>query len=177
MSRVGKLPIEVSSDVKVNISGNNIVVNGPKGELAWDCASEVIVDFADGKITVKPRSKAQRSIAMWGLTRSLINNMVKGVKDGYTRTLEVNGVGFRAAVDGKILTLFLGYSHDIMYVIPEGIEIKTPKPTIIEISGHDKQMVGEVAAKLRKLRKPEPYKGKGVRYSDEVVRRKEGKKK
>jgi large subunit ribosomal protein L6 len=177
MSRVGKLPIEISSDVKVNIKGNHIVITGPKGELERECAPEVFVEYTDGKVVVKPRSKTQRAIAMWGLTRSLLNNMVKGVKNGCTKTLEINGVGFRAAVEGKILVLFLGYSHDIMYVIPEGIEIKTPKPTVIEISGYDNQLVGEVAAKIRSLRKPEPYKGKGVKYAGEAIRRKEGKKK
>jgi large subunit ribosomal protein L6 len=159
MSRVGKLPIDVSPDVKVNISGNHVVIAGPKGELSRNCAPEVIVEFSEGKLTVKPRSNAQRSVAMWGLTRSLLKNMVKGVKEGYSKTL------------------FLGYSHDIMYVIPKGIQIKTPKPTVIEISGHDNQLVGEVAAKIRSLRKPEPYKGKGIKYDNETIRRKEGKKK
>jgi large subunit ribosomal protein L6 len=177
MSRVGKLPIDVSPDVKVNISGNHVVIAGPKGELSRNCAPEVIVEFSEGKLTVKPRSNAQRSVAMWGLTRSLLKNMVKGVKEGYSKTLEINGVGFRAMVEGQILTLFLGYSHDIMYVIPKGIQIKTPKPTVIEISGHDNQLVGEVAAKIRSLRKPEPYKGKGIKYDNETIRRKEGKKK
>jgi len=177
MSRIGKLPVTVPSDVQVVIDGNIISISGPKGHLKKSCPPEVYLELADSNIHINPRSKTQRSKAMWGLTRSLVKNMVHGVKNGYTKVLEINGVGFRASIDNGILTLFLGYSHDIMYVIPEGIQIKAPKPTILEITGYDNQLVGEVAAKIRSLRKPEPYKGKGIKYENEIILRKEGKKK
>lgn len=177
MSRVGKLPVSIPSGVSVNIDGNNVTVSGPKGKLDHCFPAEVSISTSDNNIIVSPLSKNDRSRAMWGLSRTLINNMVEGVSKGFVVQLDVNGVGYRASSDKGILTLFLGFSHEIKYIIPEGVEIKTPKPTEVEIHGFDKKLVGQIAAEIRSLRKPEPYKGKGVKYRNEVVRRKEGKKK
>jgi large subunit ribosomal protein L6 len=177
MSRLGKLPVEVPASVTVNIADTHIAVKGPKGELKTLITGDVNVTFDDGKVWVKPANDSKRSRAMWGTVRSNVNNLVQGVTSGFTRDLEINGVGFRAAVAGNVLTLFLGYSHEIKYIVPAGIEVKCEKPTAITISGACKQRVGQVAAEIRALRKPEPYKGKGVRYSGEYVRMKEGKKK
>jgi large subunit ribosomal protein L6 len=177
MSRVGKMPVAVGSDVKIDLHANGLKVTGPKGSLHAHFPEEVNIEFKDAKITVAPKSASDKARAMWGLSRSLIANMVHGVTHGYTKTLEITGVGYRAAADHHFLTLFLGYSHDIKYVIPKGIHIKCLKPTTIEITGFDKQLVGQVAAEIRKLRKPEPYKGKGIRIDDEKIRRKVGKKK
>ena len=178
MSRVGKNPVEVPSGVTVDIKDMVVTVKGSKGELKQSYNNEVTIEFKDGQIVVTPRNKNDnRSRAMWGLYRALIANMVKGVTDGFTKKLEIQGVGFRAAADKQFLTLNLGYSHDIKYAIPEGIEVKCEKPTLVAISGIDKELVGQVAAEVRALRKPEPYKGKGVRYEGEYVRQKEGKKK
>jgi large subunit ribosomal protein L6 len=177
MSRIGKLPVIVSSDVKVELSGNTVKISGSKGTLTQSFPEEVAIAFADGKITVSPKSESDRARAMWGLTRNLIANMVTGVSKGYNKVLEIIGVGFRAAADENFLTLFLGYSHEIKYVIPGGISIKCPKPTAIEITGFDKQLVGQVAAEIKSLRKRDPYKGKGIKYDNEVMRRKVGKKK
>ncbi|KKB96432.1 50S ribosomal protein L6 [Candidatus Arcanobacter lacustris] len=177
MSRVGKLPIPLPTGTKVNITENNINVQGKLGELKLDYRNEVTVTQSDEKIFVKPANDSKIARAMWGLTRSLIFNMVKGVTEGFQARLEVNGVGYRCAVDGRILTMFLGYSHEIKYLIPESIEIKCEKPTLLVISGADKQKVGQVAALIRSLRKPEPYKGKGIKHEGEKIIRKEGKKK
>jgi large subunit ribosomal protein L6 len=177
MSRIGKKPVPVPTGVTVNLSGQNISVKGPKGELKFALVEHVLAKLEDGKVAVNPRDQTKVARSCWGMSRTMIANMVKGVTQGYTRSLEINGVGYRANVQGKVLQLNLGYSHDVNYAIPEGIEIKTPKPTEILISGIDKQRVGQVAAEIREFRGPEPYKGKGVKYSDERIFRKEGKKK
>lgn len=177
MSRIGKLPVEIVSGVKVALSGQEITVTGPKGTLKTQLPREVVVKQEDNKISVKPANDGKRAKAMWGLSRTLVQNMVTGTAQGYTVNLEMNGVGYKAALQGQKLKLSLGYSHDIDYVIPAGIKIEAPKPTELVISGADKQKVGQVAAEIRRYRKPEPYKGKGIKYSDEKIRRKEGKKK
>lgn len=178
MSRVGKLPVEIPSGVNVTITDGVITVKGSKGELKQSYIGEVTIEVKGNEVIVTPRDKNDgRSRAMWGLYRALINNMVKGVTEGFTKKLEIQGVGFRSAADNKFLTLSLGFSHEIKYSIPEGIEVKCEKPTLIAISGISKELVGQVAAEIRALRKPEPYKGKGVRYEGEFVRQKEGKKK
>lgn len=177
MSRIGKKPVLVPTGVTVNLSGQNVSVKGPKGELKFVLVEHVLAKLEDGKVAVNPRDETKLARSCWGMSRTMISNMIKGVTQGYTRSLEINGVGYRAAVQGKVLQLNLGYSHDVNYAIPEGIEIKTPKPTEILISGIDKQRVGQVAAEIREYRGPEPYKGKGIKYSDERIFRKEGKKK
>lgn len=177
MSRIGKNPIAIPSGVNVNVEGQNLTVKGSKGELKATIAGEIVVSVEDGKVWVKPRGKSTRARSMWGMSRSLVNNMVQGVSQGFTERLEINGVGFRAAADKQFLTMSLGFSHEIKYAIPTGITIVAEKPTVIVISGHDKQKVGQVAATLIKLRKPEPYKGKGVKYEGQKIRMKEGKKK
>lgn len=177
MSRIGKLPVEIASGVKVAISGQEVTVTGSKGTLKAALPREVVVKQEENKITVKPANDSNRARAMWGLSRTLVQNMVTGASAGYTVNLEMNGVGYKAAVQGQKLKLSLGFSHDIDYVIPAGITITAPKPTELVITGADKQKVGQVAAEIRRYRKPEPYKGKGIKYSDEKIRRKEGKKK
>jgi len=177
MSRIGKLPITVPQGVQVEIKDRLVTVKGQKGQLEQKIVGEVTVTLNDGEIKVDPANDSKRARSMWGMSRTLINNMITGVTDGFTKRLEIRGVGFRAAVEGKILSLSLGYSHEIKYAIPEGISIVAEKPTLLVISGADAQKVGQVAALIRSLRKPEPYKGKGVRYEDERVIMKEGKKK
>jgi len=177
MSRIGKKPIEVPNGVAVTLDGQNVTVKGPKGQLAWTVADDIEVAQADGAVTLTPRSDTPRARAMWGLSRSLLGNMVEGVTKGFERNLELVGVGYRATMKGKALSLQLGYSHDVDLPAPEGITFAVGKPTEVKITGIDKQAVGEMAARIRKIRPPEPYKGKGVRYAGEKVRRKEGKKK
>jgi large subunit ribosomal protein L6 len=177
MSRIGKHPVSVPDGVKVTLAGQHLTVNGKLGELSRRLPEEVDVAHEDGAIAVQPRSESKRARAMWGLSRSLVSNMVTGVSAGFTRRLVIAGVGYRAQIDGKILNLQLGYSHDIKYAIPEDIEVKCAQPTQIEITGADRQRVGQIAAEIRAFRKPEPYKGKGIRYDDETILRKEGKKK
>jgi len=177
MSRIGKNPVEIPDGVNVSVSGREVTVKGKLGELQSQLASELEVSTEDGKVFVKPTDQDLRSRSMWGLGRTIVNNMVLGVSEGFTRKLEIVGVGYRAAVDKKVLTLQLGYSHDIKVMIPDGVEVICEKPTEIEIKGADKQQVGQLASDIRGLRKPEPYKGKGVRYSGEYILRKEGKKK
>lgn len=178
MSRVGKNPVALPSGVTVNVTGTDVAVKGAKGELKMKAPPEVTIEVKDGKVIVSPRDKNnQRARAMWGMSRNVIRNMVEGVSTGFTRRMEIQGVGYRAAADKNFLTLALGFSHEIKYAIPAGIEIKCEKPTSIAVSGFDKKLVGQVAAEIRALRKPEPYKGKGVRYEGEFVRKKEGKKK
>ncbi len=177
MSRVGKHPVELPSGVEVAVEGRTVTAKGKLGQLAYQATDEVTVVLADGKVVVKPVDESKRSRAMWGTARSRIQSMVTGVSEGFTKQLEINGVGYRAAIQGSTLGLQLGYSHDISYPIPEGITIKCEKPTSITISGADKQRVGQVAAEIRAFRKPEPYKGKGIKYADEIILRKEGKKK
>ena len=177
MSRIGKKPIAIPSGVNVAVEGQTITVKGPKGQLAWTVADEVAINQADGELTLAPREDNQRGRAMWGLSRTLVSNMVEGVTKGYEQTLELVGVGYRAAMKGSNLSMQLGFSHDVDIPPPAGITFATPKQTEIRISGIDKQAVGEIAAQIRRIRPPEPYKGKGVRYAGEKVRRKEGKKK
>ncbi len=177
MSRVGKNPVKVPSGVTVNVSGQEVTAKGKLGQLSMVFAQDVALSLDGDKVWVKPRDESKRSRMMWGMARNQINNMVKGVATGYTVNLEINGVGYRAAVQGKKLNMQLGYSHDINYAIPDGITIKCDKPTAISISGADRQKVGQVAAEIRAYRKPEPYKGKGIKYDTETILRKEGKKK
>ncbi len=177
MSRVGKHPIPVPDGVQVALDGRDLSVKGKNGELAMRFVDEVEVSFADGAITVRPRDDSKRARAMWGMQRSLASNLVTGVTDGFKIDLEINGVGYRAAVEDKVLTLLLGYSHNIKYPVPDGIDITCARPTAITVTGADKQRVGQVAAEIRGFRPPEPYKGKGVKYATETINRKEGKKK
>ena len=177
MSRVGKQPVALPSGVTVTVNGLDMAVKGSKGEMKMKLAPEVQIEVKDGKAWVHPISKSKRARTMWGTYRNQLNNMVQGVSQGYTVRLEILGVGFRAAADKNYLTMALGFSHEIKFAIPAGIEIKCEKPTNISISGYDKKLVGQVAAEIRSLRKPEPYKGKGVRKEGEYVRMKEGKKK
>jgi len=177
MSRIGKHPVEVPKGVTVALAGRTVTAKGKLGELKLDLSDEVDASVADGKITVTPRSDSKQSRTMWGTTRALLNNMVQGVATGFTRRLEINGVGYRAAVQGSDLTLQLGYSHEIKYKIPKGISIVAEKPTTLVVSGADRQRVGQVAAEIRGYRGPEPYKGKGIKYEEETIVRKEGKKK
>lgn len=177
MSRVGKKPIAVPSGVTANIQGQTVSVKGPKGTLSFVVDESVAVVMDKSEIKVDPRNQTKRARAMWGTSRALIDNMVTGVTKGFEKKLEINGVGYRAAVQGKNLQLTLGYSHDVVYPIPEGITVATPKPTEIVISGIDLRKVGQVASEIRGYRSPEPYKGKGVKYADEFIFRKEGKKK
>jgi len=177
MSRLGKLPVAVPDKVTVNVAPNAITIKGPKGELSTVNSSDVIVEVTDGKIWVKPANDSKRSRAMWGTVRANVKNLVEGVTNGYKKQLDISGVGFRAAAQGQILSLALGFSHEIKYIVPAGITVTVDKQTTIHLSGHDKQKLGQVAAEIRSLRAPEPYKGKGIKYSTETVRRKEGKKK
>ena len=177
MSRVGKKPVSVPSGVTANMQGKTISVKGPKGTLSLLVDDRVKVAMDKDAINVDPADESKEARALWGTTRANLNNIVTGVTQGFERKLEITGVGYRAAVQGKNLQLQLGYSHDVVYAIPEGIAVVTPKPTEIVITGIDRRKVGQVAAEIRAYRPPEPYKGKGVRYSDEFIFRKEGKKK
>ena len=177
MSRIGKHPVTVPSGVTVAVDGQQVSVKGKLGELSQALPPEVVVELDDGSVKVSPRSEDKRGRQMWGLSRSLVQNMVTGVSEGFTRNLVIAGVGYRAAVEGKILNLQLGYSHDIKFAIPDDVKITCETPTAIAISGAEKRRVGQIASEIRRFRKPEPYKGKGIRYSDETILRKEGKKK
>lgn len=177
MSRIGKKPVPVPAGVTATVTGQTVKVKGSKGELSFVVPDRVNVAMEDGAIAVQPRDETKQARAMWGMSRSQVANLVEGVSKGYEKKLEINGVGYRAAVAGKVLKLALGYSHEIDFEIPAGIAIVTPKPTEILVSGIDKQRVGQVAAEIRELRGPEPYKGKGIKYADEFIFRKEGKKK
>ena len=177
MSRIGKKPVPVPAGVTVNLAGANVSVKGPKGELKLVLTDQVITKMEEGAVKVDPKDKSKEARSAWGMSRTMISNMITGVTDGYSKSLEISGVGYRAAVQGNVLQLNLGYSHDISYPIPQGIEIKTPRPTEIVVSGVDKQRVGQIAAEIREFRSPEPYKGKGVKYAGEYIFRKEGKKK
>jgi large subunit ribosomal protein L6 len=177
MSRVGKKPVAVPSGVTANIEGQTVKVKGPKGALQVVLHGDVSAKLEGGSVRVDPRNDTQQARAMWGTYRALVAKLIEGVTKGYERKLEINGVGYRASLQGKNLQLQLGYAHDIVYPIPEGVTIVVPKPTEIVITGVDAQKVGQAAAEIRAFRKPEPYKGKGVRYSGEFIFRKEGKKK
>ena len=177
MSRIGKKTIAVPKGVTVTLDGQNVTVKGPKGERSGTVAEEISIRQEGDELSLTPVVESQRAIAMWGLSRTLVANMVTGVTEGFEKNLELVGVGYRAALKGQSLSLQLGFSHDVDVAPPAGITFAVPKQTEIKISGNDKQAVGEIAAVIRKLRPPEPYKGKGVRYQGETVRRKEGKKK
>ena len=177
MSRIGKKAVAVPSGVTAGVEGQTVKIKGPKGALQVVLHDDVAVKLEGGQIKVDPRSETKRARAQWGTSRTLINNLIAGVTKGFEQRLEINGVGYRAAVQGKNLQLALGYSHDVIFPIPEGITIATPRPVEIVISGSDRQKVGQVAAEIRDFRPPEPYKGKGIKYSDERIFRKEGKKK
>jgi large subunit ribosomal protein L6 len=177
MSRIGKKPVGVPSGVTAQVNGQEVTVKGPKGELKHVLVDDVIAKLEDGSIEVAPREDTQNARAMWGMSRTLIANLMTGVTEGFTKKLEITGVGYRAAVQGSNVQLQLGYSHDVAYPIPQGIQVICPKPTEIVITGIDKQKVGQVAAEIRRFRPPEPYKGKGIKYAGEFILRKEGKKK
>ena len=179
MSRIGKKPVPVPTGVTANLEGQTLSVKGPKGTLSMTMLDELVTTkVEDGQISVTPVSAtSQRSRAAWGMQRTNVSNLVTGVTEGFTKVLEITGVGYRAAAQGRNLRLQLGYSHDVNYAVPEGIDVKTPDPNTVEISGIDKQKVGQVAAEIRRWRKPEPYKGKGIKYRGEFIFRKEGKKK
>jgi large subunit ribosomal protein L6 len=177
MSRIGNKPVAIPAGITANVAGQIVKMKGPKGSLEAVLHDDVTVKLADGRITVEPRTDTQRARALWGTSRTMIANLIAGVTKGFEQRLEINGVGYRAAVQGKNLQLALGYSHDVVYPIPEGITIATPRPVEIVISGIDRQKVGQVAAEIREYRPPEPYKGKGIKYAGERIFRKEGKKK
>jgi len=177
VSRIGQQPVPVPQGVTVEFAGREVTAKGPKGELSMTLVDEVLASMEDDVIVVKPRDNSKRSRTMWGMQRTLVDNLLRGVSEGFLVELEIIGVGYRAAVQGRTLNLQMGYSHEINYPIPEGIEIKCERPTAVAVSGADRQRVGQVAAEIRSYRKPEPYKGKGIRYVGEYVFRKEGKKK
>lgn len=177
MSRTGKKPVTIPAGVTASLEGGVVSMKGPKGTLSIPMADEVTYALEDGKLTVAPANETKRARSFWGMQRTLVQNLVTGVTEGYTKVLEITGVGYRANAQGKTLKLQLGYSHDVDFDVPEGIEVKTPDQTTVEISGIDRQQVGQVAAEIRRWRKPEPYKGKGIKYRGEYIFRKEGKKK
>ena len=177
MSRIGKRAVAVPSGITANVEGQTVKIKGPKGMLSVVLPDDVAVKLDGGQIKVDPRAETKRARAQWGTSRTLVANLISGVTKGFERRLEISGVGYRAAVQGKNLQIALGYSHDVIFPIPEGITIATPRPVEIVISGSDRQKVGQVAAEIREYRPPEPYKGKGIKYSDERIFRKEGKKK
>jgi large subunit ribosomal protein L6 len=177
MSRIGKKAVVIPSGVTASVEGQTVKMKGPKGALEFVLPKEVVGKLDKGGIKIDPRDESKRARSMWGTSRTLVSNLVTGVTKGFERKLEITGVGYRAAVQGKNLQIALGYSHDVIYAIPTGIAIVTPKPTEVVISGIDRQKVGQVAAEIRGFRRPEPYKGKGVKYAGEYIFRKEGKKK
>ena len=177
MSRIGKRPVPMPSGVTATTEGQTLSVKGPKGTLSMQMLDDIRYDIGEDGISVQPANETKRARSFWGMQRTLVQNLVTGVTEGFTKTLEITGVGYRAAMQGKNLRLQLGYSHDVNYALPEGIDVKTPDPNTVEITGIDKQKVGQVAAEIRRWRKPEPYKGKGIKYRGEYIFRKEGKKK
>ena len=177
MSRIGKKPVQLPQGVTASVDGQTVTAKGPKGELKFVVNDEVLVKMEGGEIAVQPRDQSKVARSKWGMSRTQIVNILQGVKDGFEKKLEITGVGYRAALQGKNLQLALGFSHEVVYETPQGITIATPKPTEVTITGFDKQKVGQVAAELRGFRPPEPYKGKGVKYAGEKIVRKEGKKK
>ena len=177
MSRIGKKAVAVPSGVTANVEGQTVKIKGPKGAMQVVLHDDVVVKLDKGAIKIDPRVETKRARSQWGTSRTLVNNLISGVTKGFEQRLEISGVGYRAAVQGKNLQIALGYSHDVVFPIPEGITIATPRPVEIVISGSDKQKVGQIAAEIREYRPPEPYKGKGIKYADERIFRKEGKKK
>lgn len=177
MSRIGKKPVPVPAGVTATISGRELSVKGPKGTLTMPLADEVTYEVGEGGVSVQPANDTKRARSFWGMQRTLVANLVTGVTEGFSKTLQITGVGYRAAAQGKTLKLQLGYSHDVNMDVPEGLTVATPDPTTVNITGTDKQAVGQFAAEIRRWRKPEPYKGKGIKYAGEYIFRKEGKKK
>jgi len=177
MSRIGKAPVAVPDGVTATIEGQKVTAKGPKGELIFVVNEEVLVKMEEGSVVISPRDQSKDARSKWGMTRTMIANIITGVKDGFEKKLVINGVGYRAAMQGSDLKLALGFSHDVIYKVPEGVSVACPKPTEITVTGIDKQKVGQAAAEIRSYRPPEPYKGKGVKYADETIFRKEGKKK
>ena len=177
MSRIGKRAVPLPAGVTATTEGQILRVKGPKGQLELQMRDEIAYEIGDDGIVVKPANETKQARAFWGMQRTLVDNLVTGVTEGFSKTLEISGVGYRAAAQGRNLRLQLGYSHDVNFPVPEGIDVKTPDPGTVEISGIDKQKVGQVAAEIRRWRKPEPYKGKGIKYRGEFIFRKEGKKK
>ena len=177
MSRIGKKPVTVPSGVTAAVSGQTVEMKGPKGTLSFTATDDVTLALDEGQVTVKPRGTSKRARQQWGMARSMVANLVQGVTQGFRKELEINGVGYRAAIQGSILKLSLGYSHEVNFEVPKGVTVTTPKQTEIIIEGSDPQLVGQVAANIRDWRRPEPYKGKGIKYKDEYIFRKEGKKK
>jgi len=177
MSRIGKRPVELPGGVEASVSGQTIEVKGPKGSRAFTATDDVSLSVADNAISVEPRGKSKRARQQWGMSRTMVQNLVTGVTDGFKKELEIQGVGYRAQMQGNTLKLSLGYSHDVDFEVPAGVTVTCPKNTEVVIEGSDQQLVGQVAANIREWRAPEPYKGKGIRYKDEYIFRKEGKKK
>jgi len=177
MSRIGKKPVSIPDGVTATVDGQIVTAKGPKGELKYVVNDEVLVAMEDGAVNVQPRNQSKDARSKWGMSRTMISNIMEGVKNGFERKLEINGVGYRAAMQGKNIQLSLGYSHEVVYNVPEGVSAACPKPTEIVLNGIDKQQLGQVAAEIREYRPPEPYKGKGVKYAEETIIRKEGKKK
>ena len=177
MSRIGKKPVELPSGVSASVSGQTVEVKGPKGVLSFTATDDVSITLDGQMISVQPRGTSKRAREQWGLSRSMVANLVQGVSSGFKKELEINGVGYRASIQGNVLKLLLGYSHDVNFEVPQGVTVTTPKQTEIIIEGIDAQLVGQVAANIREWRGPEPYKGKGIKYKGEFIFRKEGKKK
>ena len=177
MSRIGKKPVDLPSGVTASVSGQTITVKGAKGERTFTASDDVTLTVEENQVKVEPRGKSKRARQQWGMSRTMVANLVTGVTDGFKKELEINGVGYRAQMQGNTLKLSLGYSHDVNFEVPAGVTVTAPKPTEIVIEGSDQQLVGQVAANIREWRKPEPYKGKGIKYKDEYIFRKEGKKK
>ncbi len=177
MSRIGKKPVELPSGVEASVSGQTVSVKGPKGARQFTATDDVTITIDGNVITVAPRGSSKRARQQWGMSRTMVQNIVTGVSEGFKRELEINGVGYRAAMQGNVLKLSLGYSHDVDFAVPQGVTVTTPKQTEIVVEGIDQQLVGQVAANIREWRAPEPYKGKGIKYKDEYIFRKEGKKK
>ena len=177
MSRIGKKPVDLPSGVEASLSGQTINVKGPKGTLSFTATDDVTLNVDGQTVTVEPRGKSKRARQQWGMSRTQVANLVTGVTDGFKKELEITGVGYRAQMQGNVLKLSLGYSHDVNFEVPQGVTVTAPKPTEIVVEGNDAQQVGQVAANIREWRPPEPYKGKGIRYKGEYIFRKEGKKK
>jgi large subunit ribosomal protein L6 len=177
MSRIGKRPVALPSGVEASVSGQTVTVKGPKGSRDFTATDDVSINVDDGSVSVKPRGSSKRARQQWGMSRTMVANLVQGVTDGFKKELEISGVGYRAAIQGNVLKLNLGYSHDVDFDVPEGVTVTCPKQTQIVVEGNDQQLVGQVAANIREWRAPEPYKGKGIRYKGEYIFRKEGKKK
>jgi large subunit ribosomal protein L6 len=177
MSRIGKKPVALPSGVEAKVSGQTVEVKGPKGSRSFTATDDVTITMEDGTIAVTPRGKSKRALQQWGMSRTMVANLVTGVSNGFKKELEITGVGYRAQMQGNTLKLALGYSHDVDFPVPEGVSVSCPKQTEIVIEGSDQQLVGQVAANIREWRAPEPYKGKGIRYKGEFIFRKEGKKK